>query len=57
VDKSLAIDGVIFFMGINGLMGSGMLLSSWAAPVWLPLAAIAVGFVALQHLLNDDWSI
>ena len=55
MDKSLTIDGLIFFMGINGLMGSVMLLSSWAAPVWMPLSAIAVGFVALQHLLSEDW--
>ena len=57
MDKSLTIDSLIFLIAINGVVGSSMLLASWTAPVWLPLGAIALGFIALQQVLDEDWFI
>lgn len=56
MDKSFAVNSIVLGMSASSLCGAWMILmSGFAAPLWLPLGAIGVGFVALQELLNEDW--
>ena len=55
--RSQTIDALLLSLLVSGFSGMWMVISGgFAAPfLWMPIGSIALGFMALQQLIDDEF--